>query len=295
MFEDVGKPRIGVFGRAVALFVKRRECARRVGSGCAPLERTVRHGQSGKAGLGIRGFRRLSARFEKVLHRKPPADRLLGDFGRKCGSVRAARQKFGRFLHVADRGRKPHAARIDAREPGKPLDQAERLRAAVAAHERVDLVDHDEAQVAEKPHEVAVLSDEQRFERFGRDLEHAARALQKLLLARVRHVAVPGPDGNAARFGHGCETLELVVDERLQGRDVKRAHRIGRLFGEKRQNRKERRFGFPGGGRSAKQKMRVRVEEDVARRNLNGAQRVPAVLVDDVLNEGRVAIEYVHG
>ena len=55
------------------------------------------------------------------------------------------------------------------------LDKTERLPAAVAAHERMNLVDDDVAQVAKHARDRHVLMDQERLERFGRNLKDTTR------------------------------------------------------------------------------------------------------------------------
>ena len=68
------------------------------------------------------------------------------------------------MLRVADGGRKTDATGVDARHAREPLDEAERLPAAVAAQKGMDLVDHHEAEVAEEPGHGRMLVHEERLE-----------------------------------------------------------------------------------------------------------------------------------
>ena len=70
------------------------------------------------------------------------------------------------------------------------------MPAAVAAQERVNLVDDDKAQVMEQAWHGHVLMHEECLERFRRNLQDAARMLQELALMRGGHIAMPVPDGN---------------------------------------------------------------------------------------------------
>lgn len=51
---------------------------------------------------------------------------------------------------------------------------------------------------------------------------------------------------------------------------------------------------LPEAVEAPQQHVAVGVEHGVARRHLHGSQRFPAILIDEILNEGRIAVKYVH-
>ena len=59
-------------------------------------------------------------------------------------------EEFRRLLRIADCRRQADAPGVDACHTREPFDQAQGLSAAVAAHQRVQLIDDDESQVAEQ-------------------------------------------------------------------------------------------------------------------------------------------------
>ncbi len=88
----------------------------------------------------------------------PHAARLLKARDDAVAS-RSLRQEGARALGVSDGGRKADAAGLHACHAREALDKAERLTAAVAAHERVDLIDDHIAQVAKHARDRHVLMD----------------------------------------------------------------------------------------------------------------------------------------
>ena len=106
----------------------------------------------------------LGTRVVEVLHRDTPhAARFL-----KAGDDAVAscplRQEGTRALGIADSGRKADAPGPHARHAREAFDKAERLPAAVTAHERVDLVDDHIAQVTEHTRDCHVLVDQECLE-----------------------------------------------------------------------------------------------------------------------------------
>lgn len=224
VLKDVRKPRIGSDGRCVA----RRLNGKRGRCGCSSL-------------LSLIGLRR---RRKEVLKRHAP------DFlcGLKARDDRRAAASCGKKapcgLGLSDRGRQSHAARIAARRTAEPLDKAEGLKPPVASQQRMDLVDHDKAQVAEEGREIGVLVDQEGLKRLGRDLKNARGVLHEPPLGGLRGFAVPTRDGDVARLAQKPETLKLIVDKGFERCDVEHTHAFGRIFSKKRQDRKERRLGL---------------------------------------------------
>ena len=108
-------------------------------------------------------------------------------------------------------------------------------------------INDDEAQIAEKSRNDRMFPEQQCLERLGSDLENARRMLNELTFSRLRNVPVPCPDGDAAFGAEIRQTLELIVDQRLERRDIKRADRSRRLFRKERQDRKKGGFRFARG------------------------------------------------
>ena len=155
-------------------------------------------------------------------------------------------------------------------------------------------VDHDEAQVAEQPGNIGVAVQQQRFEGFRRDLENAGGVAEQSVLMGLRDIAVPVPDRNFRLPAEVVEPLELVVDERFQWTDVEGADRTGRILEEEGQNREEGRFRLAGGGGGGEQEVGVGVKDRVTCGDLDCAQRLPAVAVDELPDERGVALKDLH-
>ena len=107
---------------------------------------------------------RLGARVVEVLHGDTPHAARLLKAGDDAVASCSLRQEGTRALGVSDGGRKANAPGLHARHARKALDKTERLPAAVAAHERVDLVDDDIAQVAKHAWDCHVLVNQECLE-----------------------------------------------------------------------------------------------------------------------------------
>ena len=143
-----------------------------------------------------------------------------GNGGNLRMSAAVARQPLLRLAEVTDRCGKPDTAGVIADDLGNAVELAEDLIASVGAHERVDLVDDDVAQSAEKTDDITVLIHEHAFEGFGRDLQNACGVFQKLILVRGGDVSVPMKDGNAAITQKRVNALKLIVDQAFQRSNV---------------------------------------------------------------------------
>ena len=86
------------------------------------------------------------------------------------------------------------------------------------------LVDDDEAQVGEQPVCVGGIAHQHTFEGLGRSLNHALRTLHNALLRGLRRIAVPFGDGYLSLLEKSLQSLELVVDKRLQRTQIQHAH-----------------------------------------------------------------------
>ena len=94
-------------------------------------------------------FGRLGTRRVEVLHGYAPALLWALELWDDAAASGAGAQVPSGPNGVADGGGEPYASGIHAGEPAQPLDAAEALVSAVPAQQRVDLVYHDVAKVAE--------------------------------------------------------------------------------------------------------------------------------------------------
>mgnify|MGYP003372519563 CR=1 FL=1 len=92
-----------------------------------------------------------------MLHREIPYALGLLNARNHPPAARACGQECADGVWVADRGGKPDAARVDARDATEAFDERNRLAATVSAQKRVDLVDYNEAKVAEQMRDGRVL------------------------------------------------------------------------------------------------------------------------------------------
>ena len=244
---------------------------------------------------GVLAFTGLRPAVEEVLHRQSPHLPTAVELGDDGAATAACREELSRRLGVAEGGRQSDPSRPAARQPAEPFDQAEGLQSAVAAQQRVNLVDDDEAQVAEQGGDLHVLVDEQRFQRLGGDLEDARRFPQQLPFPGLRCVAVPPRDADAGLLAQLVQPSELVVDEGLQRRDVKHPDGPRRFLVEQRQDGEEGGLGLAGGGGGGDQDVVVGAEDGLSGGVLHAPQRLPSGTVDVVLDEGGVSGEDVHG
>lgn len=159
----------------------------------------------------------------------------------------------------------------------------------------MDLIDDYIAQVAKHARDRHVLMDQERLERLGRNLQDTARFFDELSLARLRDIAMPVPDRDIGLFAQVVEADELVVDERFEGANVEGAHACGRVLPKLGQDGKEGRLGFAGSRGCRQEHIVLRVKDGICRRNLDGAQALPIVGVDEVLDKRGVAVKGVHG
>ena len=105
---------------------------------------------------------------------------------------------------------------------------------------------------------------------------------------------MPVPDGDIGLFAEVVETDELVVDECFEGTNVEGAHARGRVLPKLGQDGKEGRLGFAGCRGCRQEHIVLRVEDGVCRRNLNRAQALPIVGVDEVLDKRSISVKGVH-
>ena len=106
---------------------------------------------------------------------------------------------------------------------------------------------------------------------------------------------MPVPDGDIGFFAQVVEADELVVDERFEGANVEGAHACGRVLPKLGQDGKEGCLGFAGSRGCRQEHIVLCVEDGICRRNLDRAQALPIVGVDEVLDKRGVAVKGVHG
>ena len=230
----------------------------------------------------------------EMLHAQPPFAALGVDFRDDGLPPRPQRQEFAGSLRVTDGGGQSDTPGIDSRNPGQPLDEAQRLPAPVAPEQGMHLVNDHKPQVAEQLCNGRVLVQKQRFQRFRRDLENAGGVTHELCLMALGNVPVPVPHRDI-RFGaQVVQPGKLVVDQRFQGANIDAAHAGGHILGKQGDDGEERRFRLSGSGGGGKQHIFIRVENGVRRRDLNGAQIFPVILIDIFLHKGRVSVKCTH-
>ena len=214
---------------------------------------------------------RLGARVVEVLHGDAPHATRFLNTGNNAAASRSLREKGARALGVADGSRKANASGLHTCHAREALDKAEHLPAAVATHKRVNLVDDHIAQVAKHARDRHVLMDQERLERFGRNLQDAARLFNELCLVRLRDVAMPVPDGDIGLFAEVVEADELIIDECFEGTNVEGAYACGRVFPKLGQDGKEGRLGFAGRCGCRQEHVVLRVKDGVCCCNLDRA------------------------
>ena len=106
---------------------------------------------------------------------------------------------------------------------------------------------------------------------------------------------MPVPDGDIGLFAEVVEADELIIDERFEGADVEGAHARGRVLPKLGQDGKEGCLGFAGSRGCCQEHIILRVKDGISCRNLDRAQALPIVGVDEVLDKRGVAVKGVHG
>ena len=119
--------------------------------------------------------------------------------------------------NVAERPARRTVSRLFA---GQPADQAAKVRTALGADERMQLVDDDERERRKDFGKTMRVIHEERLDRLGCDQEHARGVLEQAALGRCGDVAVPFVDGDLRLAAELFQTRELVVDQRLERADV---------------------------------------------------------------------------
>ena len=188
---------------------------------------------------------RLRIRVKKVLHGQPPDLFAALEPRNDRRPPAACCQELPCSFRIPDRRRQSDPPGAASRKPAHPLDQAECLHPAVAPKERMDLVDHDEAKIVEQGRDLHVLVDHQRFQRLRRDLQDPGRMFHDLPLPGLRDIAVPAVNGDPLFFAQLVQAPELVVDQRLERRDIEHADALRRILVKQRQNREKGRLRLP--------------------------------------------------
>ena len=112
---------------------------------------------------------------------------------------------------------------------------------------------------------------------------------------RLRDIAVPVPDGDVGLFTEVVEADELVVDERLERANVEGAHACGRVLPKLSEDGKEGCLGFAGSRGCRQEHIVLRAKDGISCRNLDRAQALPIVGVDEVLDKRSISVKGVHG
>ena len=106
---------------------------------------------------------------------------------------------------------------------------------------------------------------------------------------------MPVPDRDIGLFAEVVETDELIIDERFEGADVEGAYARGRVLPKLGQDGKEGCLGFAGSRGCRQEHIILRVKDGVCRCNLDRAQTLPIVGVDEVLDKRSISVKGVHG
>ena len=106
---------------------------------------------------------------------------------------------------------------------------------------------------------------------------------------------MPVPDRDIGLFAEVVEADELIIDECLEGADIEGANACGRVLPKLGQDGKEGRLSFARCRGCRQEHIVLRVEDGICRRNLDRAQALPIVGVDEVLDKRGVAVKGVHG
>ena len=112
---------------------------------------------------------------------------------------------------------------------------------------------------------------------------------------RLRNIAVPVPNGDIGLFAQIVEAYKLIVDERFEGTNVEGAYARGWVLPKLGQDGKESRLGFAGCCGCRQEHIVLRVKDCICRRNLDRAQALPIVGVDEIQDKRGVAVKSVHG
>ncbi len=201
---------------------------------------------------------------------------------------RRAAQPLQDRVRVSDGRAQADALHVVRREARDALEDAHQVRAAVQARHRVHFVDDHVAQVAEELRRRHPRRDEHHLQRLRRGHQEVRRLAQELLARARPDIAVPDEAVATDHLRVEPEALRLVVQERLDRRDVDGADRVTRpgLLEQVREHGEHRRLGLAAGGGRQDDGV-LPVEDGVARLLLDGTQRAPPEPRHDGLLEPR--------
>jgi hypothetical protein len=186
-------------------------------------------------------------------------------------ALRAAPDPSQDRLGVADGRAQTHALHVVARQGREPLDHAQQVRAAVAARERVDLIDHDHPQIPKQPRRVDRLRDQHDLERLRRGHQQLGRLAQELPPLVAGRVAVPHEAPQPDHLRVLIQPLGLVVEQRLDRRDVEGSDAHGLIADHARDRREHAGLGLAACGRGQDHRVATR-EQSLARELLHRTQ-----------------------
>lgn len=168
------------------------------------------------------------------------------------------------------------------------------MPAAIIDRKGVELVHDHRPQAAEPGIALDPGGDQHALDRFGRGQDDVGRVLQRTLLARLRHIAMPELHPSANESCVVFETLGKVVEQRLDRADVQHAHAAPVLAKHARQHRDDRRLGLATCSRRQQQAMEPLLDRADGL-DLRRSQRRPAQRIDDVvLQRGVQGIERIN-
>ena len=105
---------------------------------------------------------------------------------------------------------------------------------------------------------------------------------------------MPAGDRDPLFFTQFVQSAELVVDQRLQRRDVQHADTGGRVLVQQRQNGEKGRFRLARGGGGRQEHILLSPENGLSGCILHPPQCLPAGAIDIVLDKRGVSAVYVH-
>ena len=258
----------------------------------------------------ILGFHPTGCQVATQLQHQPSPVRLRLHYRHLPRVVRA--EEGGGAGYVAEGGGQPDTRWSPPDRQLDPMQQRPELGASLGGQEAMKFVDYDVAQPGQQARNDRTPVDEDGLQGLGGHHQHPGRCRHHLPLRSRRHVAMPAVYGHVNPSAEVFEALVLVVDQRLQRRDVQDLHAdfgsAGRcrshpslvpcanarsvrsvpLHGVRqvRQDRQEGGFGLSGGRRRRDEHIAIAVEYGVRGAFLGVVQRGPALVVDPALYPG---------
>ena len=105
---------------------------------------------------------------------------------------------------------------------------------------------------------------------------------------------MPAGDRDPLFFTKLVQSAELVVDQRLQRRDIQHADTGGRVLVQQGQDGEKRRLRLARCGGGRQEHIVFRPENGLSGGILHTPQRLPSGAIDIVLDKRRVSAVYVH-